>query len=83
LQGYVWREASAADHVCVPPATRQQAADDNAAAPRRFARALASDVCMSGYVWREASPNDHVCVVPSTRADTALENQLGMSRRAK
>jgi hypothetical protein len=83
LQGYVWREASAADHVCVPPATRQQAADDNAAAPRRFARALASGVCMSGYVWREASPNDHVCVVPSTRADTALENQLGMSRRAK
>jgi hypothetical protein len=31
----VWREARPQDHVCVTPATRQQAADDNAAAAGR------------------------------------------------
>lgn len=29
-QGYVWREAVPDDHVCVTPAIRQQAAEDNA-----------------------------------------------------
>ena len=28
-QGYVWRKAFAGDHVCVTPATREQAAQDN------------------------------------------------------
>jgi hypothetical protein len=31
-QGYVWREASPGDHVCVKPETRDQARADNAAA---------------------------------------------------
>ena len=34
-QGYVWREAMAGDVVCVVPASRQQAAADNAAAASR------------------------------------------------
>lgn len=33
--GFVWREAVPDDYVCVPPATRQQARDDNAMAARR------------------------------------------------
>ena len=37
--GYVWREACGPqDHVCVPGATRTQAAHDNAAAASRFAQ---------------------------------------------
>lgn len=34
-QGFVWREAIADDYVCVTPATRQQARDDNSWAQRR------------------------------------------------
>jgi len=37
LQGYVWRKAYAGDYVCVTPATRAQAAADNAAAVGRVA----------------------------------------------
>jgi hypothetical protein len=37
LQGYVWREAYEGDHVCVPPQSRTQAANDNAAAASRMA----------------------------------------------
>jgi hypothetical protein len=35
LQGFVWREAFNGDTVCVTPATRAQAAADNAAAAQR------------------------------------------------
>jgi hypothetical protein len=35
LNGYVWRETVANDHVCVFPAWRQQARDDNAQARAR------------------------------------------------
>jgi hypothetical protein len=34
-QGFVWREAFGGDTVCVTPAVRQQAANDNAAAASR------------------------------------------------
>ena len=33
--GFVWREASPTDHVCVPPASRTRAHDDNAAGATR------------------------------------------------
>jgi hypothetical protein len=33
--GFVWREAVPDDYVCVTPATRQQAREDNAMAARR------------------------------------------------
>jgi len=37
LQGYVWREATSGDHVCVTPGTRSQAAYDNSQATARRA----------------------------------------------
>jgi hypothetical protein len=71
-QGYVWREASAIDRVCVPPATRTQAAADNAAANSRHLPN--STTCVQGYVWREAYPGDVVCVTPATRAQARTDN---------
>ncbi len=76
--GYVWREAYYGDHVCVLPATRAQAATDNAtAADRREPGGGASgpDTCRPGFVWREADPTDHVCVTPETRSAAADDNR--------
>jgi len=80
-QGYVWREAYAGDHVCVPPATRAQTAADNAAAARRRVSAH-SDTCKEGYVWRQARPRDHVCVTPATRQQAEEDNAAAARRRA-
>jgi hypothetical protein len=71
-QGYVWREASAIDRVCVTPTTRTQAAADNAAANSHHLPN--STTCIQGYVWREAYPKDYVCVVPATRALAKTDN---------
>ncbi|GCE18699.1 hypothetical protein KDK_24990 [Dictyobacter kobayashii] len=38
IQGYVWREAFANDHVCVTPQERSQAAYDNSQAANRVAK---------------------------------------------
>lgn len=78
LQGYVWRQSSSIDRVCVPPATRQQAANDNAAAASRHLPNSAT--CIQGYVWREAYPNDQVCVSPATRAQTQSDNVQAYDR---
>jgi len=78
LQGYVWRESSSFDHVCVPPATRSQAAADNAQAGSRHV--ANSDICVQGYVWREAIPGDHVCVTPATRSQTWADNGQALGR---
>jgi hypothetical protein len=78
--GYVWREAYAGDHVCVPGSSRSAAAADNAAAASRVepgGGAFGPDTCKQGYVWREAGPSDHVCVTGATRTQTAQENQEG------
>ena len=85
LSGYVWREAFAGDHTCVPPATRTQAASDNGqAAARRQpgGGAYGPDTCRQGYVWREAGPNDHVCVTPEARAQAAADNRAAGTRVA-
>jgi hypothetical protein len=82
--GYVWREASPSDHVCVTPASRTRAQNDNAQAFVRrspIGGAYGPDTCLPGFVWREAFPGDRVCVTPQTRTETAEENRLGMSRR--
>jgi len=84
VQGFVWREAFTGDHVCVTPATRAQAAeDDGLAASRRSpdGGAYGPDTCLQGYVWRDAIPSDHVCVTPATRDQTAQDNSLAASRR--
>jgi hypothetical protein len=78
IQGYVWREAAASDHVCVAPEVRESARIDNAqAAARRSPNggAYGPDTCLQGFVWREAFPGDHVCVSPQTRSQAAQDNQ--------
>jgi len=85
IQGYVWREAVANDHVCVTPDTREQAQRDNEQADGRRSPtggAYGPDTCLDGYVWREATPADHVCVTPETRTQTVEDNSLADSRRA-
>lgn len=79
LQGFVWREASTTDHVCVTGAARTQAAADNSQVDAR--RVPGSDGCQSGFVWREAFPGDHVCVTAMTRAQTAVDNKRADARR--
>jgi hypothetical protein len=71
-QGYVWREASAIDRVCVTPATRTQAKNDNAQAAARHLPN--STTCVQGYVWREAYPGDVVCVTTATRAQAKADD---------
>jgi hypothetical protein len=69
LDGYVWRQATPRDRVCVAPAVRAQTARDNALAASRAGATpgtFGPDLCVSGYVWREAVPGDHVCVTPAT-----------------
>ncbi|KAH0545391.1 hypothetical protein FGG08_000532 [Glutinoglossum americanum] len=84
LEGWVWREAVAGDHVCVTPAIRAAAATDNSrAASRRNPSGgpFGPDTCLQGYVWREATPTDHVCVTPATRTQTANDNGQVVKRR--
>jgi hypothetical protein len=82
--GYVWRDAFAGDHICVTPASRDQAAGDNAAARSRVNPngAYGPDTCVNGYVWRVARPSDLVCVTPAIRTQTANENANPNAHRA-
>ena len=82
--GYVWREASPADHVCVTPAVRDQTAFDNSQAAERRAGSgdYGVDTCKPGYVWREAFADDHVCVDVAVRDQAANDNRLGPGRLA-
>jgi hypothetical protein len=76
-QGYVWREASPSDHVCVSPAQRTRAAAQNATAAARVNQTdqtSGPNTCVSGYVWREAYAGDVVCVTPAERAAARSEN---------
>lgn len=85
-QGFVWREATNRDHVCVTPATRQNtAADNRLAASRRSPNGgpFGRDTCLQGFVWREAVPNDHVCVPPVTRDNARRDNQYAPNRVAR
>jgi hypothetical protein len=77
VEGYVLREAFLGDYVCVLPATRAQAAADNAAAGSRI---KADGFCDQGFVWRDAGPNDHVCVTEETRAQAAADNAAQAKR---
>jgi orotidine-5'-phosphate decarboxylase len=83
-QGYVWREATPQDHVCVTPGTRARARDDNAHAASRVSttdRTYGRGTCAPGFVWREATPQDHVCVTPGTRAQARDDNIQAQRRR--
>ena len=83
FSGYTWRGAIPGDHVCVAPQTRDQAAQDNAAADSRRnpgGGEFGPDTCRQGYVWREAYQNDHVCVTPATQAQVGQDNQMARAR---
>ena len=85
LQGYVWRQAYAGDYVCVAPATRTQAAADNAAAVSRVQSgggAYGKYTCVQGFVWRQVVPDDYTCVTPAVRAQAAYDNSQAASRVA-
>lgn len=71
-QGYVWREASSIDRVCVVGATRTQTATDNSQAGSRHLPN--STTCVQGYVWREAFPGDFTCVTTATRSQAAADD---------
>lgn len=82
--GFVWREANAADHVCVPAATRTLAAQQNRLGPGRRAGGGAgnADACKQGFIWRQADTADHVCVTPGEHKQVEFDNRLAASRRA-
>ncbi len=83
LQGYVWREANASDHVCVTGAIRSQTRYDNSQADARRQPGggpFGPDTCKQGYVWREAYSGDHVCVTPQTRTQAADDNKHAAER---
>ncbi|WIM92736.1 FHA domain-containing protein [Actinoplanes oblitus] len=84
LSGFVWREAVADDHVCVPPETRDQALADNAAADSRRSPTggdYGPDTCLPGYIWRLVTPADLVCVTPEVHDQVETDNGLAGSRR--
>ncbi|KUI39087.1 hypothetical protein [Mycobacterium sp. GA-2829] len=86
VQGYVWREASPSDHVCVTPGERSAAAQQNSQAAARkepAGGAYGPDTCKQGFVWREAFPGDHVCVPPAERDQAAAQNAAGPQRVVK
>jgi hypothetical protein len=84
LDGYVWRQATPRDHVCVTPEVRAQTAQDNRLAPSRASATpttFGPDLCGPGYVWREAVPGDHVCVTPATWQQVHDDNLTAGARR--
>jgi hypothetical protein len=84
-QGFVWREVTPADHICVTPQVRDQTAQENQLADQRRTDRpadppLADYICLQGFVWREAFPGDWVCVPPASRAQAASDNAAADSR---
>jgi hypothetical protein len=78
-QGFVWREASPADHVCVTPEQRMETRLENAAGPARVSQTdhtYGPNTCVQGYVWREAFTGDAVCVTPLQRAAAKQQNSV-------
>lgn len=85
-QGLVWRGAIQNDHVCVSPASRARANNDNRNALNRRepnGGAYGPDTCKQGFVWRGVIPSDHVCVTPQVRDQTKVENSHFEVNRAR
>ncbi|OEO33124.1 hypothetical protein VW23_008150 [Devosia insulae DS-56] len=76
--GYVWREATVDDLICVLPEVRDQALADRAEA--EAGRNVAAG-CAEGLVPRNANPNDTACTTPEIAADVIEENQRHESRK--
>jgi hypothetical protein len=85
LPGFVWRGATADDHICVTGDKRSQTLAENALAQARRSDnggAYGPDTCKDGFVWRDAVQGDHVCVPVSSRTDAQWDNKLARSRSA-
>jgi hypothetical protein len=84
LYGYVWREVTPADRVCVTPDARNQVVADDAAHASRVVPggAYGPNTCQEGFVWREAVGTDQVCVTPEQRARAVTQNQIAAERYA-
>jgi hypothetical protein len=83
-QGYVWREATPDDVVCVTPQIRTRTRRENSQASLRRepnGGSYGADTCKQGFVWREATSGDRVCVVPRIRAEAAEDNKRAGARR--
>jgi hypothetical protein len=72
LPGYVWRDARDGDGVCVTPADRDVAHNQNAEG--QFTHLPGTNGCRPGYVWRDAWDGDGVCVTPSERDQVHRQN---------
>lgn len=86
IPGYVWRQATPDDHVCVTMQTHEQTLQDNMrAAERRNPKGgpYGADTCLQGYVWRDVFDGDHVCVTPKTRTQVLKDDREGPSRIAR
>jgi hypothetical protein len=84
IQGFVWRDGRAGDHVCVTPDVRSQTAAQNAAAAANKepnGGPYGPNTCKQGFVWRDAWGGDQVCVVGSVRDQAAADNAAAASRR--
>jgi len=85
IAGYVWREATPDDHVCVTKQTHEQTVEDNMlAGSRRDPKGgpYGADTCLEGFVWRAVFDGDHVCVTKATRAQVLLDDRDGPDRIA-
>ena len=83
IDGFVWRDAVNNDHVCVKPANRDLARQQNMQAAAHVSvtdHAFGPDTCVQGFVWREANSADHVCVTPAERQMTRDDNALAGNR---
>lgn len=83
VDGFVWRDIYPGDHVCVTPASRAQAAHENAIAGSRVdpTGPYGPNTCKVGFVWREAYGGDKVCVTGDRRTAVQNENLEGPSHR--
>lgn len=83
ISGFVWREARAADVVCVLPKDRDLTKQENAAADanRDPKGAHGPNSCKPGFVWREAFSGDVVCVTPDRRDRAKADNAKAGERR--
>jgi hypothetical protein len=84
--GYVWREATPDDGVCVTRFVWKRTRIENRQAAQLRepnGGAYGPDTCKQGYVWRETIPSDRVCVLPRIRAEAAEDNRQADSRRAQ
>lgn len=81
--GYVWRETTREDRVCVTPESRERARLENSTASLRVdpTGAYGPNTCKAGFVWREAFSGDVVCVTPEVRSLVREENAQASMRR--